>query len=460
MGRLTLNVLLSFAQFEREVTVERIRDKIAASERRGLWMGGTVALGYELDGRSLKIVVGEADTVRQIFALYLKLGSIYDVRQAAGDLGLRTKGRPKLGAKKYGKDKQLGAKEGLNLLGRLKVSDHIDDDITADIIGPAPFGATNIHYILTNPIYAGLIRHRALTHDGNHPAIIDPEIWDLVQEQLSTSAARQRGVSNQAKISLLAGKLIDDTGDRFTPTHANKQGVRFRYYVSNRSISAKQPEGSTVDRGWRLPAPMLESQLANAVVQHLLKRLPIDLSVAPSVAEIEQVQRRLEKLAADTEKYQPGILKAIDRATITQGQIDVALIDERIADALEVRVDWLNPDATVFCTSFQYRKRGVETTLIIGAAVKSGDEILVHNLAKAQQYYDAIKHGQGFDEIAKSKNLSTRRVMQIIDLAFLAPTIVQSIVTSDQPMGLTTKWLSGNSIPADWHAQRQIVASL
>jgi len=215
-----------------------------------------------------------------------------------------------------------------------------------------------------------------------------------------------------------------------------------------------------MDRGWRLPAPMLESQLANAVVQHLLKRLPIDLSIAPSVAEIEQVHRRLEKLAADTEKYQPNILKAIDRATITQGQIDVVLIDQRIADALEVRVDWLNPHTMIFDTSLQYRKRGVETKLIIGAAVKSRDEILVRNLAKAQQYYDQIKQGQGVDEIAKSENLSTRRVMQIIDLAFLTPTTVQSVLTGDQPMGLTTKWLSGNSMPADWHAQRQIVASL
>ncbi|MDO9415566.1 recombinase family protein [Pararhizobium sp.] len=460
MGRLTLNVLLSFAQFEREVTAERIRDKITASKRKGLWMGGQVPLGYAPDGRSLKIVEDEAETVRRIFELYLELGSIYEVRQAASDLGLLTKGRPKMGAKKYKRDKHGDAREGRNLADRAKFADHTDDDVATSIIGPAPFGATNIHYILTNPVYAGRIRHRAQTHDGNHPAIIDPKTWDLVQEKLMAFAARGRGVSNQATISPLAGKLIDDTGDRFTPTHANTRGVRLRYYVSRRLISGKQREQSAMDRGWRLPAPMLESQLANAILRHLVDRLPIDLSISPSVGEIEQIQRRIAVLTANPEKNLPGILKAIDQAKIMQGKIEVVLIDQWIADLLDVRRDWLNPDALAFTTGFQYRKRGVETKLIIGAAIKSRDEVLIRNIAKAQNYYDAIKQGQSFDEIAKSEKLSIRRVMQIIDLAFIAPVIVQSIVSGDQPMGLTTKWLAGNALPADWQAQRHIVAGL
>ena len=460
-GRLTLNVLLSFAQFEREVTAERIRENIAASKRKGLWMGGQVPLGYEPDGRSLKIVEDEAETVRRIFALYLQLGSIYEVRRAASDPGLRTKGRPRLGAKKYSNGRKGNAKGGRSRPDGSGVSQDAQDGAAPSVIGPAPFGATNIYYILTNPVYAGRIRHRALTHEGNHPAIIDSATWDLAQEQLAASAARQRGVSNYTKISPLAGKLIDDTGDRFTPSHSNKNGARLRYYISSRLISGKKQDEATMDRGWRLPAPMLESQLGNAVVRHLIDRLPIDLSVSPSVGEIEQVQRRLETITSHTEHHLPALLKSIDLATITQGKIDVVLIDQWIAEMLEVHLDWINPDALTFTTGFQYRKRGVETKLIIGAGpVKSRDEVLIRNVAKAQQFYDAIKQGQSFEEIAKTENLSTRRVMQIIDLAFLAPTIVQSIATGDQPMGLTTKWLSNNPMPSDWLAQRQVITTL
>lgn len=452
MGRLTLNVLLSFAQFEREVTAERIRDKIAASKRKGLWMGGQVPLGYEPDGRSLKIVEEEAETVRRIFQLYIELGSIYAVRTAANDLGLRTKGRPRIGSKKY-----AVADQG----DRKKKGKSASDNEGAEIIGPAPFGVTNIHYILTNPIYAGRIRHRAQTHDGHHPAIIEPAVWDMVQEKLSAFAARERGVSHSATISLLAGKLFDDTGDYFTPSHAQKRGVRYRYYASNRLISGKQKEETTMDRGWRLPAPMLENQLAEATIRHLTERLPVDLSLKSTIGEIEQAQRRLETLAADIESNLVSILKCIDRAKIMQGKIDIVLIDRHVADLLAVRLDWINADALLFSTGFQYRKRGVETKLIIGAApLKTRDDILTRNIAKALQYYDAVKQGQSFEAIAKADNLSTRRVMQIIDLAFLAPAIVQSIVAGDQPIALTTKWLSNNAMPSDWRAQRQIVAAL
>jgi site-specific DNA recombinase len=445
MGRLTLNVLLSFAQFEREVTAERIRDKIAASKRKGLWMGGTVPLGYEADGRSLKIVEEEAETVRRLYQLYIDLGSVYAVREAANDLGLRTKGRSRPGAKKH---KEV-------------VKDGDDADAEAAVIGAAPFGVTNIYYILTNPTYAGRIRHRAQTHDGHHPAIIEPDVWDRVQEMLKANATRDRGISHSATVSLLAGKLIDDSGDAFTPSHTKKNGVRIRYYISNRLISGKQTGKATMDRGWRLPAPMLEGQFAEAILRYLQDRLPIDLSRNATVGEVEQVHRRLEVLSAYAEHHHPAILKCIDRATIMQGRVDIVLIDQCVAELIGVVQTWLNPDALSFSTGFQYRKRGVETKLFIGAAPpKDRDDTLIRNIAKAQQYYDAVKQGRSFDEIAKAENLSTRRVMQIIDLAFLAPPIVKAIVTGDQPLALTTKWLSANPMPSDWQAQRRILATL
>ena len=159
MGRLTLNMLLSFAQFEREVTAERIRDKIAASKRKGLWMGGAVSIGYDPDGRTLKINEAEAVTIRTLYGLYEQHGSISAVREEAERLGLRTRRR---------------------------------ESISGDVSGGGPFDRGHIYYILTNPTFAGRIRHRKLIHDGLHAAIIDPERWEKIQVQLQDGASRSR----------------------------------------------------------------------------------------------------------------------------------------------------------------------------------------------------------------------------------------------------------------------------
>lgn len=159
MGRLTLNMLLSFAQFEREVTAERIRDKIAASKRKGLWMGGNVPLGYDPDGRILKINAAEAETVRTLFDLYEQHGVIRDVKTNADRLGLTTK--------------QRTAADGTES-------------------GGLPFTRGHIHQILTNPIYAGRIRHKGRVHQGQHKPIIEPGRWDALQARMQEGAARRR----------------------------------------------------------------------------------------------------------------------------------------------------------------------------------------------------------------------------------------------------------------------------
>ena len=217
MGRLTLNVLLSFAQFEREVTAERIRDKIAASKRRGLWMGGLVPFGYDADGRTLKIREDEAAVVRQLFELYRRLGTVRAVHAEALRLGFRSRVR-------------------VLASGRT--------------VGGGSFSRGHIHQMLSNPLYAGRIRHKRLVHDGQHPAIIAPDLWEAVQAGLADNAARERGTGNSGERSPFAGKLFDETGDRLTPSHANKRGVRHRYYVSHRLVRA----GSDVRRLRLAPA--------------------------------------------------------------------------------------------------------------------------------------------------------------------------------------------------------------
>ncbi len=216
MGRLTLNMLLSFAQFEREVTAERIRDKIAASKRKGLWMGGNVPLGYEPDGRTLKITEADAATIRMIYDLYDRHRNVRIVKTEADKQGLKTAIRT------------LSS-------GRLK--------------GGTPFSFGHIYHILTNPIYAGRIRHKEKVWPGQHPALIEPARWDALQEKLMAGAIRSRPgqgrnrYGQKKQVSLLVGKLFDETGDRLTPSHTKTgNGRRLRYYVSHRLIRSSGPK--------------------------------------------------------------------------------------------------------------------------------------------------------------------------------------------------------------------------
>ena len=165
MGRLTLHMLLSFAQFEREVTAERIRDKVAASKRKGLWMGGRVPLGYEKDGRTLRINEAEAETVRTLYALYRKHGTLRQVKAEADRLRLRTK--------------QRFAADGTRT-------------------GGLSFRRGHLHCLLTNPLYAGRIRHQRRVYEGQHPSIIAPKLWDAVQTQLQAGAANQGDARRRA----------------------------------------------------------------------------------------------------------------------------------------------------------------------------------------------------------------------------------------------------------------------
>jgi DNA invertase Pin-like site-specific DNA recombinase len=239
MGRLTLNMLLSFAQFEREVTAERIRDKIAASKKRGLWMGGVPPLGYDAhpDPNTQSLVVNEAErgTVEALFALYDDLGCLRAVEQEAERRGLRSKR-------------------------------HVFS--TGRIQGGGPLSRGQIHHILCNPIYTGRIRHKYKVFDGQHAAIINVDLWDRVQVRLQEASARPRSrrttQGNRTKPAPLTGKFRDQTGDRLTPSHTRKGQIRIGYYVSNRLLT-----GTKDPYGWRLPARRLETSVAVLIADHL-----------------------------------------------------------------------------------------------------------------------------------------------------------------------------------------------
>jgi hypothetical protein len=428
MGRLTLNMLLSFAQFEREVTAERIRDKIAASKKKGLWMGGNVPLGYDPDRRTLRVNELEAETVRALFRLYETHGLIYRVKHAADDAGLVTK--------------QRVAPDGTPTGGR-------------------PFTRGHIHHLLTNPIYAGRIRHKGQVHEGQHEAIVAPERWEAVQAMLQDGAARTRKGGARAKrktrASLLVGKLYDETGDRLTPSHSkSKTGARLRYYVSHRLIARS---GETQNGGWRLPAPELESAIDRLVRGHL-KTSGAVLDIIPDcpACEIQSIGSRLGGIAAS--KPTKDVLGLVARAEIEPGAIAIALCPTSLAHSLEVDLDRITTNALSITAPFQTRKRGVETKIILNGVARPIDEILLGNIASAHAWYGMLKAGKTFAEISKATGTSKRRIQQMLDLAFLAPDIIRDVIEGHQPVGFTSDWCLRHDLPADWQAQRDLIATL
>jgi DNA invertase Pin-like site-specific DNA recombinase len=226
MGRLTLNVLPSFAQFEREVTGERIRDKIAASKRKGLWMGGQPSLGYDVRDRKLVVNEAEAAIVRMIFRRYLELGSVRALKAALDEEGVVSKQRIAADGSPY---------------------------------GGKSFSRGALYLMLQNRIYRGEIVHKGTAHPGEHAPIIDEDLWTSVQLRLEANGVERRETLAPASSNLLTGMLFDADGQSMTPTHAIKKGVRYRYYVSRSLVTGtRSEEGNRQISGQRIPAANLE----------------------------------------------------------------------------------------------------------------------------------------------------------------------------------------------------------
>ena len=223
MGRLTLNMLLSFAQFEREIAGERIRDKIAASKKKGMWMGGNVPLGYDVKDRKLIVNEPEASTVRLIFRRYAELGSVSLLRAELDRLGIVSKRREGAG-------------------GRLAGGQH--------------FSRGALYLMLQNRIYRGDIVHQGEAYPGQHEAILDPELWQIVQDKLAANRQERALAVGAEAPSLLAGLIVDADGNRMTPTHATKKAKRYRYYVSASLLAGDRPQAQ---KGMRVPAGDIEA---------------------------------------------------------------------------------------------------------------------------------------------------------------------------------------------------------
>jgi DNA invertase Pin-like site-specific DNA recombinase len=407
MGRLTLNVLLSFAQFERELTGERIRDKIAASKKKGMWMGGVVPLGYRCVDRHLVIRPKEAETVREIFRQYLRLGCVYKLQ-----LHLRER----------------------HTLSRVRRS------VNGKTSGGVNFSRGALYHLLGNRIYIGEIVHRQSSHPGQHEPIISRVQWDLVAARLKGNGQTRKRGNPAATRSLLTGIIFDLNGVRFTPTHSLKKGKRYRYYTSQAAIK-RDKKGSV---GARIPAQDLEDAVVSEI-HGLLKDLEPHLRGKNLRSTKDVLSERATELAdhwvgAEVSEKSRFVQRIIRRVVIGQSElwIDVsvnALLKSLLEnESTSHKADWQECDGTIqLSTQIRLRRLSGETNL---ATPKDSDFLIasvpsvVKALARARDWYEHIVSGRvgTIKQLSKQCGLDPAYIKRTFPLALLSPTVSQSLV--------------------------------
>ncbi len=430
IGRLTLNMLLSFAQFEREVTGERIRDKIAASKKKGMWMGGFVPLGYEPQGRTLVINEAEAETVRKVFQLHLEHGNVRRVKEEADRLDLTTKRR-------------------------------VADD--GRVYGARPLSRGYIYKLLNNQLYAGRIAPKGETYEGQHAAIIDSETWEAVQAKLAANAVDRRSGVGATEPSLLAGLLHDDHGDRFTPSHAVKNGIRYRYYVrQSRSDDDATPRC--------IPAREIEELVGGTIVDLLQDsaRL-IDELAAPLSARDQQRLLAAAKCHADRWSLMSGssrrafLLAVIRHVMLGEAEVRLDLERSGLRKALLGQVVEEDHGACGVVTMripARLLRGSREMRLVIpGSAaairVPKPDPVLTNAITRAHAWKDKLMSGQAASirAIGNEQGLNESYVGRILRLAYLAPDITEAILGGWQPRDLDLQKFMAD-VPIIWADQR------
>ncbi len=409
MGRLTLNVLLSFAQFEREVTGERIRDKIAASKKKGMWMGGPVPLGYDIMDRKLIVNEAEAETVRFIFSRHRALGTI-----SALTIDLAASG--------------VVSKRRVMRDGR--------------VTGQTPYTPGALTHLLRNVLYTGRVSHHGTIYAGEHDGILDQSLWDESQELLDRSPLKPR----TGHSSLLNGLVQDAYGRKMIAAHAIKGDRRYRYYVSSDHADA-------VERTWRLPAGDLEPIVVKGIqaLLHDPLRMAAELGDAAAArTAFGSACRYLGDRIADA-----GLLRQLGTAIVVhEDRIDIYLHAGALAQLLRLGGMQNNAEQRIkISMAVALKRRGHELRLVYAAPDANPakrDERLVGLIASGHAAWEEL--------LETASSLSTTRRSHLTRLArlrFLAPDIVGAIVDGRQPVELTNRSLLRIAeLPLDWTEQR------
>jgi len=433
MGRLTLNVLLSFAQFEREVTGERIRDKIAASKKKGMWMGGVVPLGYECKDHRLIVSPAEADTVRDMFRQYLRLGCVKKL-------------------KAYLDENQVHSKIRVSRSGRTS--------------GGAAFSRGALYHLLNNRVYIGEVHHRRECYPGQHEAIVPRPLWDQVAQHLRVNEVHRTERSHRSP-SLLGGKLFDSEGVRLTPTHSLKKFKRYRYYTSQAVIN--DPKATSLIT--RLPAQEIEQFVRREIHASLQKPVRCVARVREHASResiIAQCRNLATKWTAlDLLKQDDFIRRVLSRVVV--GAMTVTIEIDRakfVATFLEeksgkaVRPMRSRNDVLRLTKRFQIVRRGGEVRIIWPSSAQSFDctpiPSIVKAVARARDWYESIVAGEisTVEEIAKASGMAGAYIRRILRCAMLSPQVAETLLAGKHRPDLTLKEFL-REMPLDWRLQKK-----
>ncbi len=429
MGRLTLNVLLSFAQFEREVTGERIRDKIAASKAKGMWMGGTPPMGYIPKERTLEIEPQGAALIKLIYEQYLAIGDVRRLKLHLDRQGIRSP---------------------------------VSTSIAGRCYGGVYLGRGQLYRLLSNPIYLGKIVHKEQIFPGQHPAIIDQNLWDRVQAKLSSNLQGHKLRQSTPSDSLLTGLVFDDENHRLVPSHSQKHSKRYRYYLSKPLVTQSRGDAP---KGLRIPADDLEKVVIDELchwlrdTNSLIDTLSIDAQHMQEFAQrtlgiTDQIQ------VASAQRYE-WIQQLIAKVIVCSKSITL----EINPTPLQLDISLHANEVQTICLQvpIQINRCGFAMRLIIDGNQTVGqapDQRLIASIRKAQGWLEQLTSGKttSLGAIAKAEGVTTTHVTNIINRAFLAPDIMRMIMNGTQPATLTSDLLKRVlPLPLDWEEQRQLV---
>jgi site-specific DNA recombinase len=406
MGRLTLNVLLSFAQFEREVTSERIRDKIAASKRKGLWVGGPLPLGYDMKDGKVVVVEEEAERVRLIYRRYLELSGVNALVRDLTERDICTKAK---------------------LLAN------------GTIRGGIPFQRGTLFYLLRNRFYIGEVKYKGDILPGEQPPIMERALFDAVQQKLTDQWTNRTTIRNPSE-HLLAGLLFDDAGHRMVPTHATKAGIRYRYYVS---LPCLHGEVRTVSVGSvaRVPATDIEDIVVSSLNEH---RITVGEKLVSVTTDRSVIAELIARIDVHKDRLEVRLRSRENPKTIRPAE-DIVPTDDRV-----LSIAWQKPPSKRFrqillphgVSRNEARPERPERRLRLVRAIATGrrwlDEIISGSVTEAEQ-------------IAAREQCSVRHVNMTISLAFLAPDLVRAAVEGRLPRGINIERL--RDAPAEWSLQ-------
>lgn len=428
MGRLTLNVLLSFAQFEREVTGERIRDKIAASKKKGMWMGGNLPLGYDTHDRKLVINETEAKLVKHIYQRYIELGSVDALKDELTHQGAVSKIR----------------------VGR-----------QGRVHGGTSFARGALYHLLQSRLYLGEIVHKDKHYPGNHEAIVPKALWEQAQKITQENRNASSTQSKAKAPSLLTGLLFDEAGERLIPSHANKSGIRYRYYVTKRS----KEDGQSHVRNLRIPAGELEELIVQRLMGLLSNRdeltRAIETYITDAIAQEDLIDRASDFArhlkSANTTEIRAVIQALIGRVDIGKTDITMHVNQSRLPIIINNPtrpMDWpvaSNEESFVLVIPVELKRRGLSLKLIIEGQTNEStnrpDAKVLKLIAKAFRYQQLLitSNGDSLNTVAIREGITASYFTRVLRISLLPTTTIESALNGTSDISLNQLLLSGDT---------------